>query len=60
VAPGVALADATDDYPIPNRILKTGCTVDQYMATVRNSDPVYYERYMVDYNNGPLTSAGRP
>ena len=29
-------ADATDDYPIPNRILKTTCTVDQYMAAVRD------------------------
>jgi hypothetical protein len=24
-----AAADATDDYPIPNRILETTCTVDQ-------------------------------
>ena len=51
--PGVASADATDDYPIPNRILKTTCTVDQYMAAVRDTDPVYYERYMIDYNNRP-------
>ena len=49
--PAVASADATDDYPIPNRILKTTCTVDQYMAAVRDTDPVYYERYMIDYNN---------
>jgi Domain of unknown function (DUF5078) len=35
--PAVASADASDDYPIPNRILK----------------PVYYERYMTDYNNRP-------
>ena len=51
--PAVAAADATDDYPIPNRILKTTCTVDQYMAAVRDTDPVYYERYMIDYNNRP-------
>ena len=51
--PAVASADATDDYPIPNRILKTTCTVDQYMAAVRDTDPVYYERYMIDYNNRP-------
>ena len=38
VLPGVASADATDDYPIPNRILKTTCTVDQYMAAVRDTD----------------------
>jgi Domain of unknown function (DUF5078) len=48
---GVASADATDDYPIPNRMLKTTCTVDQYMAAVRDTDPVYYERYMIDYKN---------
>jgi hypothetical protein len=52
--PGIASADATDDYPIPNRILKTTCTVDQYMAAVRDTDPVYYERYMIDYKNRPL------
>ncbi|MGK2882229.1 MAG: DUF5078 domain-containing protein [Mycobacterium sp.] len=54
VVPGVAAADATDDYPIPNRILNTTCTVDQYMAAARDTSPVYYERYMIDYNNrGP-------
>jgi hypothetical protein len=53
-APGVAFADATDDYPIPNRILKTTCTVDQYMAAVRDVEPVYYERYMTDYKNRPV------
>jgi hypothetical protein len=51
VAPGVASADATDEYPIPSRILHTTCTVDQYMAAVRDTDPVYYERYMIDYKN---------
>ena len=53
VFPAIASADATDDYPIPNRILKTTCTVDQYMAAVRDTDPVYYERYMIDYKNRP-------
>ncbi len=52
--PGIAAADSTDDYPIPNRMLKTTCTVDQYMAAVRDTSPVYYERYMIDYNNRPL------
>jgi len=52
--PGVASADATDDYPIPNRMLKTTCTVDQYMAAARDTSPVYYERYMIDYNNRPV------
>src|SRR5258707_11334196 len=51
--PVVASADASDDYPIPNRILKTTCTVDQYMAAARDVEPVYYERYMIDYNNRP-------
>lgn len=52
-APGLAAADATDDYPIPNRILNTTCTVDQYMAAARDTSPIYYERYMIDYNNRP-------
>jgi Domain of unknown function (DUF5078) len=51
--PAVAAADASDDYPIPNRILKTQCTVDQYMVAVRDVEPVYYERCMIDYNNWP-------
>jgi hypothetical protein len=48
-----AAADASDDYPIPNRILKTTCTVDQYMAAARDVEPIYYQRYMIDYNNRP-------
>jgi len=52
-APGFENADAGDDYPIPNRILKTPCTVDQYVAAARDVEPVYYERYMIDYNNRP-------
>lgn len=46
-----ASADATDDYPIPQRILNTTCTAEQIMAAVRDVRPVYYERYMIDYNN---------
>ena len=49
--PGVAAADATDDYPIPNRMLRTTCTAEQILAAVRDVRPVYYERYMIDYNN---------
>ncbi len=52
--PATAGADATDDYPIPNRIMRTPCTVDQYMAAVRDEDPFYFERYMIDYHNRPL------
>ena len=51
---GSAAADATDDYPIPNRILKTTCTVDQYMAAARDVEPIYYQRYMIDYHNRPV------
>ena len=50
-APGVAAADATEDYPIPNRMLHTSCTAEQIMAAARDVKPVYYERYMIDYNN---------
>lgn len=50
---GVAAADATDEYPIPSNMLRTTCTVDQYMAAVRDTNPVYYERYMIDYKNKP-------
>ncbi|MFO7162977.1 hypothetical protein MHAS_01762 [Mycolicibacterium hassiacum DSM 44199] len=53
ILPATAAADSTDDYPIPNRMLKTTCTVDQYMAAVRDTSPVYYERYMIDYKNKP-------
>lgn len=49
--PGAASADATDDYPIPNRILRTTCTAEQIMAAARDVKPVYYERYMIDYGN---------
>lgn len=49
--PGVAAADATDDYPIPNRILQTSCSAEQLMAAVRDVRPVYYTHYMIDYNN---------
>ncbi|UWW08663.1 DUF5078 domain-containing protein [Mycolicibacterium brumae] len=51
---GVASADATDNYPIPKRILETPCTAQQIMLAVRDTRPVYYERYMTDYNNKPV------
>lgn len=51
LAPALANADATDEYPIPSNMLRTTCTVDQYMAAVRDTNPVYYERYMIDYKN---------
>ena len=36
---GIASADATDDYPIPNRILRTPCTAEQIMAAARDVEP---------------------
>ena len=50
---GTALADSTDDYPIPRRIIHTTCDVEQYMAAVRDTNPVYFERYMIDRSNRP-------
>lgn len=47
----VSRADATDDYPIPSRILRTTCTAEQILAAARDVEPVYYERYLTDYNN---------
>ena len=32
---GIAHADATEEYPIPNRMLKTSCTAEQIMAAGR-------------------------
>lgn len=52
-AAGPALADATDDFPIPHRIIITTCDVEQYLAAARDTSPVYYERYMLDRSNRP-------
>ncbi|MEW5813545.1 MAG: DUF5078 domain-containing protein [Actinomycetota bacterium] len=52
-AAGTAAADATDDYPIPHRIIVTTCDVEQYMAAARDTSPVYFERYMIDRSNRP-------
>ena len=51
LCPAAASADATDDYPIPSRIINTTCTAEQIMAAARDVEPIYYERYMIDYNN---------
>lgn len=50
---GPAAADSTEDYPIPRRIIHTTCDVEQYLAAVRDTSPVYYERYMMDRANRP-------
>jgi hypothetical protein len=49
--PGIASADATDDYPIPHRMITTTCTAEQILAAARGFTPIYYERYMIDMHN---------
>jgi hypothetical protein len=51
VFPGMASADATDDYPIPHRMIITTCTAEQILAAARDFTPIYYERYMIDMHN---------
>jgi hypothetical protein len=48
-----AAADATDDFPIPHRMIVTTCDTEQYMAAARDTSPVYFERYMIDRSNRP-------
>lgn len=50
---GPASADATDEYPIPKRIWQTPCDAEQVLAAVRDTSPIYYERYMIDKGNRP-------
>ena len=50
---GVACADATDDYPIPHRMIITPCTAEQILGAARDFTPVYYERYIIDKHNRP-------
>jgi hypothetical protein len=45
---GSAAADATDDYPIPHRMIVTTCTAAQILAAARDYSPIYYERYIID------------
>jgi Domain of unknown function (DUF5078) len=52
-AAGAAHADATEDYPIPHRMIITTCDTEQYMAAARDTSPVYFERYMIDRSNRP-------
>ena len=51
IPPATVSADATDNYPIPSRMIMTGCTAEQIMAAARDVEPIYFERYMIDYNN---------
>jgi len=38
---GSAAADATDDYPIPHRMIITTCTAEQILAAARDFTPIY-------------------
>jgi Domain of unknown function (DUF5078) len=50
---GSAAADATDDYPIPHRMIITTCTAEQILAAAKDFAPIYYQRYMIDKHNKP-------
>ena len=49
--PATASADATDDYPIPHRMIVTTCTAEQILAAARDFTPIYYQRYIIDKHN---------
>ncbi|MGV0624910.1 DUF5078 domain-containing protein [Mycolicibacter minnesotensis] len=51
--PATAAADATDDFPIPRRVIQTDCSAEQFLAASRDTSPIYYERYMIDKHNKP-------
>jgi len=56
---GSAAADATEDYPIPHRMIVTTCTAEQILAAARDYEPIYYERYMIDkHNKSPEVQQG--
>jgi len=48
---GCSSNDSTDDFPIPRRMISTTCDAEQLLAAARDYEPVYYQRYMIDYNN---------
>ena len=49
--PATAMADSTNDYPIPRQMIVTTCTAEQILAAARDFAPIYYERYMIDKHN---------
>src|SRR6202035_6123663 len=51
--PGCSSNDSTEDFPIPRRMIATTCTAEQILAAARDFEPVYYQRYMADYDNHP-------
>jgi hypothetical protein len=50
---GCSQNDSTDDFPIPRRMISTTCDAEQILAAARDFTPVYYQRYMIDFNNHP-------
>ncbi len=32
-------------------MIATTCDAEQYLAAVRDTSPVYYQRYVIDFNN---------
>jgi hypothetical protein len=50
---GSTAADATDDYPIPHRMIITTCTAEQILAAARDYSAIYYQRYIIDKHNKP-------
>jgi hypothetical protein len=48
-----AAADATDDYPIPHRMIITTCTAEQILVAAKDFTPIYYQRYIIDKHNRP-------
>jgi hypothetical protein len=48
-----AAADATDDYPIPHRMIITTCTAEQILPAAKDFAPIYYQRYIIDKHNEP-------
>jgi uncharacterized protein DUF5078 len=50
---GCSSNDSTEDFPIPRRMIATTCTAEQLLAAARDFEPVYYQRYMADYDNHP-------
>ncbi|MCV7049343.1 DUF5078 domain-containing protein [Mycobacterium heidelbergense] len=53
IFPKTAAADSTEDFPIPRRMIATTCDAEQILAATRDTSPVYYQRYMIDFNNHP-------
>jgi len=51
--PKIAAADSTEDFPIPRRQIATTCDAEQYLAAARDTSPIYYQRYMIDFHNRP-------